>query len=119
MPRRDARDSLALGSVRSYEHEYPDEQRPPGRQVFPMISLDKHSDTAALIGRLFFSSMFLLFGYGKLTGYAGTVSYMGSLGLPAPALFTVLATSIEIGGGLLVLVGYKTRLVSLGSRSTC
>src|SRR5262249_39210367 len=76
MPRRDARDSLALGSVRSYEHEYPDEQRPPGRQVFPMISLDKHSDTAALIGRLFFSSMFLLFGYGKLTDYAGTVSYM-------------------------------------------
>ena len=45
-----------------------------------MISLEKHSDTTALIGRLFFSSMFLLFGYGKLTGYAGTVSYMGSLG---------------------------------------
>jgi putative oxidoreductase len=37
---------------------------------------------------------------------------MGSLGLPAPALFTVLAIIIEIG--LLVLVGYKTRLVSLG-----
>ena len=51
---------------------------------------------------------------GKLTGYAGTVSYMGSLGLPAPALFTVLAIIIEIGAGLLVLVGYKTRLVSLG-----
>jgi putative oxidoreductase len=40
------------------------------------------------------------------------VGYMGSLGLPAPALFTVLAIIIEIG--LLVLVGYKTRLVSLG-----
>jgi len=57
--------------------------------------------------------MLLLFGYGKLTGYAGTVSYMGSLGLPAPALFTVLAIIIEIGAGLLVLVGYKTRLVCL------
>ena len=66
-----------------------------------MISLEKHSDSAAFIGRLFFSSMFLLFGYGKLTGYAGTVSYMGSLGLPAPALFTVLAIIIEIGAGLL------------------
>jgi len=86
----------------------------PDDRSFPMISLDKHSDTAALIGRLFFSSLFLLFGYGKLIGYAGAVSYMGSLGLPAPALFTVLATIIEIGGGLLVLVGYKTRLVSLG-----
>ena len=79
-----------------------------------MISLEKHSDTAALIGRLFFLSMFLLFGYGKLTGYAGTVSYMGSPGLPAPGLFTVLAIIIEIGAGLLVLVGYKTRLVCLG-----
>jgi len=68
----------------------------PDDRSFPMISLDKHSDTAALIGRLFFSSLFLLFGYGKLTGYAGAVSYMGSLGLPAPALFTVLATIIEI-----------------------
>ena len=68
-----------------------------------MIGLEKHSDTAALVGRLFFSSMFLLLGYGKLTGYAGTVSYMGSLGLPAPALFTVLAIIIEIGAGLLVV----------------
>lgn len=79
-----------------------------------MISLEKHGDSAALIGRFFFASMFLLFGYGKLTGHAGTASYMGSLGLPAPALFTVLAIIIEIGAGLLVLVGYKTRLVCLG-----
>jgi len=79
-----------------------------------MINLEKYSDAAALIGRLFFSSMFLLFGYGKLTGYAGTVGYMGSLGLPVPALFTVLAIVIEIVGGLLVLVGYQTRIVSLG-----
>ena len=79
-----------------------------------MIDLQKHGDAAALLGRLFFSSMFLLFGYGKVTGYAGTVGYMGSLGLPAPALFTVLAIIIEIGAGLLVLAGFKTRLVSLG-----
>ena len=79
-----------------------------------MINLEKYSDAAALIGRLFFSSMFLVFGYGKLTGFSGTVGYMESLGLPAPALFTVLAIIIEIGGGLLMLVGYETRLVSLG-----
>ena len=79
-----------------------------------MINLDKYSDYAALVGRLFLASMFLLFGYDKLTGYSGTVGYMGSLGLPAPALFTVLAIIIEIAGGLLVLLGYQTRLVSLG-----
>jgi putative oxidoreductase len=79
-----------------------------------MINLEEHSDTVALIGRLFLSSMFLLFGCGKLTGYAGTVAYMGSLGLSAPSLFSLLAIIIEIGGGLLILVGYQTRLASLG-----
>jgi putative oxidoreductase len=79
-----------------------------------MINLERYSDAAALVGRLFLSSMFLLFAYGKLTGYAGTVSYMSSLGLPAPSLFTLLAIIIELGGGLLMLVGYQTRLVALG-----
>jgi|SRR6516164_5382312 len=79
-----------------------------------MTNIEKCGDHAALIGRLFLSSMFLLFGYAKITGFAGTVGYMGSLGLPAPALFTALAIIIEIGGGLLVLVGYQTRLVALG-----
>src|ERR1700745_2188160 len=79
-----------------------------------MIDLQKHSDAAALLGRLFFSSMFLLFGYGKITGYAGTVGYMSSLGLPAPSLFTLPAIIIEIGGGFLMFVGFPARLVALG-----
>jgi putative oxidoreductase len=33
---------------------------------------------------------------------------------PSPALFTVLAIVMEIGAGLLMLMGYKTRLVPLG-----
>jgi hypothetical protein len=64
-----------------------------------MTNREKHSDHAALVGRILYASMFLLFGYGKITAYASTVSYMGSLGLPAPSLFTLLAIIIEIGGG--------------------
>jgi putative oxidoreductase len=79
-----------------------------------MINLERYGDAAALVGRLFFSSMFLAFGYGKLTAFGGTSGYMGSLGLPAPALFTLLAIIIEIGGGSLMLVRYQTRLVALG-----
>lgn len=48
--------------------------------------------------------LFILYGYFKLTGYAGTVAYMGRQGLPAPALFAALAVIIELGGGVLVLV---------------
>jgi len=52
--------------------------------------------------------MFLVFGYGKITGYSGTVGYMGTLGLPAPPLVTLLVVIVEIGGGLLMLIGYPT-----------
>ena len=51
-----------------------------------MTDLEKHSDHAAFVGRILYASMFLLFGYGKITAYGGTVGYMGSLGLPAPSL---------------------------------
>jgi putative oxidoreductase len=79
-----------------------------------MTNLEKHSDQAALIGRILYSLMFLLFGYSKITAYAGIASYLGSLGVPAPSLVTLLAIVIEVGGGLLMLVGYQTRIVSLG-----
>jgi putative oxidoreductase len=58
--------------------------------------------------------VFLVFGYSKLTGFGGSVGYMGSLGVPHPKLLTLLALIIEVGGGLLMLVGYQTRLVALG-----
>jgi putative oxidoreductase len=74
---------------------------------------ERYADLTALLGRLFLASMFLLFGYGKITAFSETAGYMSSLGLPAPSLATVIAIIVEIGGGLLILVGYQTRLVAL------
>jgi putative oxidoreductase len=48
-----------------------------------MMKLEQHNLTA-LVARLFMSSLFVLYGYFKLTGFAGTVAYMGRQGLPAP-----------------------------------
>ena len=79
-----------------------------------MTNIEKYSDQAALVGRILYSLMFLLFGYGKIIGYSGSAGYMSSLGLPAPSLVVLLAIIIEVGGGLLMLVGYQTRLVALG-----
>jgi putative oxidoreductase len=78
-----------------------------------MTHLERHADLTALVGRLFLASMFLLFGYGKITAFSGTAGYMSSLGLPGPSLATLIAIIVEIGGGLLVLIGYQTRLVAL------
>jgi putative oxidoreductase len=79
-----------------------------------MPDLAKFAGHAALIGRILYASMFLLFGYGKITALSGTTGYMSSLGLPAPSLVTLIAIIVEIGGGLLMLAGYQTRLVALG-----
>lgn len=85
-----------------------------GRTIAAMMNLEKHNDTATLISRLFLSSVMILYGYFKLTGYAGAVAYMAKQGLPAPSLFAVLAIIIELGGGFLILFGYQTRLAALG-----
>ncbi|QAU36121.1 DoxX family protein [Janthinobacterium sp. 17J80-10] len=58
------------------------------------------------------SLIFIIAGWGKLTGYAGTQGYFASLGLPAPALVTPLVILIELGGGLALLFGFKVRWVA-------
>ena len=77
------------------------------------MDLQKHADHAALVGRLFYSSLFLVYGYFKIMGFTGTTAYMASKGLPMPPLAAALAVILELGGGLLMLVGYQTRLVAL------
>jgi uncharacterized membrane protein YphA (DoxX/SURF4 family) len=42
-----------------------------------MAGLKQYEDLAALVARLFMGALFVLYGYFKLTGYAGTVAYMG------------------------------------------
>ncbi|MGJ7508977.1 DoxX family protein [Variovorax sp. GT1P44] len=70
-------------------------------------------DTLALIGRVLVALLFVPAGFGKLTGFAGVVGYIGSVGLPMPALGAIIAIIVELGLGLLLLVGYKTRIVSI------
>lgn len=65
-----------------------------------------------LAARLLMSQIFIISGFGKLTGYAGTQGYFTSIGLPLPALVTPLVILIELGGGLALLFGFKTRWVA-------
>ena len=62
-----------------------------------------------LAGRLLIGAIFLNAGIRKLLGFAGTVGYFTKIGFPAPELFTVLAIVIEIGGAILLIIGWKTR----------
>lgn len=69
------------------------------------------SDAAKLVGRILLALMFILGGWSKIGGYAGTQQYMASAGVPGVLLPLVILT--ELGGGLLVAVGYKTRWAAL------
>lgn len=74
---------------------------------------DALKNPLALAGRLLLASLFLPAGIGKLTGFAGTVAYISSAGLPMPALAAAAALIVEIGGGAALIAGAGTRIAAL------
>lgn len=68
--------------------------------------------SAALVGRLFLAAIFILSGFSKLAAPAMMIGYIGSVGLPFPTVALALAVIIEIGGGVALIAGYRTRAVA-------
>lgn len=64
----------------------------------------------AVLSRALMALIFIGAGYGKLTGYAGTQSYMEAMHVPGAFLPLVIA--LELGGGIALLLGWQTRLVA-------
>lgn len=62
-----------------------------------------------LAGRILIALIFLLAGFGKVTGFEGTVGYIASKGLPFPQLAAAVAILVELGGGILLIVGWRAR----------
>jgi len=71
------------------------------------------SNTAVLAGRILLGALFIISGFGKITGYEGTAGYMASKGMPFVNLLLPAAIAIELGGGLLLALGYKARWAAL------
>jgi putative oxidoreductase len=72
--------------------------------------MNKLQNSADLAGRILMAAIFVLAGLNKLTQYAGTQQYMAAMGVPGALLPLVIAT--ELGGGLLLIAGFQTRLVA-------
>ena len=68
----------------------------------------------SLIGRILLALLFVPSGFSKIGGFAGTVGYIASKGVPLPELAAAAAIGIELGLGLLLLVGWQTRWAALG-----
>jgi putative oxidoreductase len=72
------------------------------------------NDALLLIGRIVLVVMFIFSGYGKFMDLSGTAAQIASKGLPAPMALAALAAFAEVLGGLMIVVGWQTRIAALG-----
>jgi putative oxidoreductase len=75
--------------------------------------LKGRSDIVLLLSRVLLVLLYLIFGLQKLVGFAGTVTYMASTGLPAPEIAAVASILIELGFGIAIALGWRTRPLAL------
>jgi putative oxidoreductase len=64
------------------------------------------------VGRLMIGLPFAMSGLGKLAAYGGTTAMIGAVGLPFPPLAFAVAVAVELGGGALLIAGYRARYVA-------
>lgn len=64
------------------------------------------------IGRLLLATIFIFSALGKLAAPDATIGYIASSGLPFAPLAYAAAIAVELGGGLLLVFGYQTRIVA-------
>ena len=87
--------------------------------VTDSIDTTRHSgattsrDVGALVARLLLAALFILAGIAKIGGAEGTIGYIASVGLPAPELLYYATLVVEIGGGLLLAIGFKARYAAV------
>jgi putative oxidoreductase len=64
------------------------------------------------VGRLMIGLPFAMSGLGKLAAPGPTTDMIRAAGLPLPSFALVLAVVVELGGGLLLVAGFRARIVA-------
>ena len=64
----------------------------------------------SVVARVFLSAIFIIVGGNKLINFTSTAQFIGNSGLPMPEVLTGLAIIFELGGGLMLLFGFKKRI---------
>jgi putative oxidoreductase len=77
------------------------------------LALTPAQNAFALIGRALIALLFIPSGWGKIAGFSGLVGYISSKGVPLPEVCAAIAIAVELGLGILLLVGFQTRWVAL------
>ena len=83
-----------------------------GLKVVAKLEMVMHS-TVPLLMRLLIGYQFFLTGRGKLRNIERTTDFFASLQIPLPGFHAHLVGTLEMTGGVLLILGLATRLISL------
>jgi putative oxidoreductase len=74
---------------------------------------EQRKDELILVARVLLMILFVIFGWGKLTGFSGTVAYMATECAPVPTLSAIIAIVMEFFVGIAIVIGFYTRPLAL------
>ena len=78
---------------------------------------DAERSGAVLVGRLLLAALFAVEGWSKLRGYGPAMAYMERFSVPGALLPLVILA--ELGGGVLIAIGWQTRPAALVLAGFC
>ena len=82
-----------------------------------MTSRRALEDGGELAGRVLLGLLFVLEGFGKLGAYDAASGYMAASGMPP--LLLPAAVAVELGAGLMVIIGWHARLAAIALAAFC
>lgn len=83
----------------------------PNTLLAEIVQLPALKNILALSARFLLALIFILAGWGKISAYTATEGYMQAMGVPGGLLPLVIL--LEFGGGLALLFGFQTRILSV------
>ena len=75
--------------------------------------IEQRRDELILLARVMLVALFVVFGWGKLNNFSGTIGYMAAAGTPLPMIAALVALVMEFFVGILIAVGFYTRPLAL------
>ena len=74
--------------------------------------MERTHDYLLALGRVLMSGLFVWGGYKKLMAPGATVQFFTQAGVPLPGVIAWIAILVELVGGIMLLVGFKTQWVA-------
>jgi len=71
------------------------------------------NDVVLVAGRFIFAVLFVFAGIEKFIDLPGTAAAISSKGMPLPQVLAVLTAALELGGGLLIIIGWQMRIAAM------